>query len=178
MNGVQQEVDTRTALRIHVLQESITQAASSTCPGRVLAISPQMPGRDLCKPLGASIEGFVNGETAPFSVTGSQTEVGSSKNTYTIDWSASTATAKEKNYEVSESLGTLTVTSARTTATTTTTTPTQRTTTTPSSSGTTTTTRTTTTATPKTADSSMAVMPFLVSASAALIAGLRRRKRK
>ena len=55
-----------------------------------------------------SITGFVNGETAPFTTTGSQTEVGSSDNTYTIDWE--NGTAKQKNYTVSESLGKLTVT--------------------------------------------------------------------
>lgn len=52
------------------------------------------------------IEGFVNGEEATFTVTGSQTNVGSSINTYTIDWNKS---AKEGNYTVEEELGTLTV---------------------------------------------------------------------
>lgn len=59
---------------------------------------------------GGSLEGLVAGETATFSATGSQTEVGSSANTYEIAWDG---TAKESNYEVaSESLGTLTVTAA------------------------------------------------------------------
>ena len=54
-----------------------------------------------------TISGFVNGETAAFTTTGSQTEVGSSTNTYAINW---TGTAKQGNYVISESLGTLTVT--------------------------------------------------------------------
>ena len=54
-----------------------------------------------------SITGFVNGETATFVTTGSQTEVGNSENTYTLTWDG---TAEKTNYTVSESLGTLTVT--------------------------------------------------------------------
>ena len=57
-----------------------------------------------------SISGFVNGESAPFETTGSQTEVGTSDNTYAIDWAAAGATAKQANYTVSESIGKLTVT--------------------------------------------------------------------
>ena len=64
------------------------------------------------KPLTAagSVSGFVNGESAPFETTGSQTEVGTSDNTYAIDWAAAGATAKQANYTVSESIGKLTVT--------------------------------------------------------------------
>ena len=64
------------------------------------------------KPLTAAgtISGFVNGESAPFETTGSQTEVGTSDNTYAIDWAAAGATAKQANYTVSESVGKLTVT--------------------------------------------------------------------
>ena len=57
-----------------------------------------------------SISGFVNGESAPFETTGSQTEVGTSDNTYAIDWAAADATAKQANYTVSETVGKLTVT--------------------------------------------------------------------
>ena len=57
-----------------------------------------------------SVSGFVNGESAPFETTGSQTEVGTSDNTYAIDWAAAGATAKQANYTVSESVGKLTVT--------------------------------------------------------------------
>ena len=56
-----------------------------------------------------SISGFVNNETATFTVTGSQTEVGSSDNTYTITWDG---TAVESDYTLSEDLGTLTVTAS------------------------------------------------------------------
>ena len=62
------------------------------------------------KPLTADgkIEGLVNSETVDFKVTGSQTEVGNSKNTYTLKW---TGTAKKSNYQiVSEEIGTLVVT--------------------------------------------------------------------
>ncbi|MCQ4776053.1 hypothetical protein NE634_20800, partial [Lacrimispora saccharolytica] len=54
-----------------------------------------------------SIAGFVNGETATFKTTGSQTEVGNSTNTYSLTWDG---TAKQGNYTVSEELGTLAVT--------------------------------------------------------------------
>jgi len=57
----------------------------------------------------ASIAGLVNNETATVTATGSQTDVGHSNNTYSLTWNG---TAKEKNYTVSESLGTLTVTPA------------------------------------------------------------------
>ena len=54
-----------------------------------------------------SISGFVNNETATFTVTGSQTEVGTSDNTYAIAWDG---TAKESNYTVSATVGKLEVT--------------------------------------------------------------------
>lgn len=54
-----------------------------------------------------TMDGLVNNETATFEVTGSQTEVGSSTNTYAITWDG---TAKETNYTISETLGTLTIT--------------------------------------------------------------------
>ena len=54
-----------------------------------------------------TISGFVNNETATFTTTGSQTEVGNSKNAYSIKWNG---TAKSTNYQISETVGTLTVT--------------------------------------------------------------------
>ncbi len=54
-----------------------------------------------------TISGFVNNETATFETTGSQTEVGESDNTYTLTWDG---TAKESNYTISKSVGTLKVT--------------------------------------------------------------------
>ncbi len=56
----------------------------------------------------ASITGLVNNETATVKANGSQTEVGSSDNTYSISW----GTAKEGNYAITENLGTLTITKA------------------------------------------------------------------
>ena len=54
------------------------------------------------------IEGLVNDEEVSFAVTGSQTAVGSSDNTYTLVWDK---TAKETNYNIaSVSVGKLTVT--------------------------------------------------------------------
>ena len=56
------------------------------------------------------ISGLLEGETANLKVTGSQTNVGASDNTYAIEWDG---TAKESNYKLeSESIGTLTVTAA------------------------------------------------------------------
>jgi len=63
-------------------------------------------GMPLTAPNG-KLEGLVNGETASFTVTGMQNDVGTSKNTYTLTWNG---TAKEKNYYIaSETLGTLTI---------------------------------------------------------------------
>ena len=59
-----------------------------------------------------AISGFVNGETADFATTGTQTKVGSSTNTYVIDWTAAGNTAKQGNYTIFENLGKLTVTEA------------------------------------------------------------------
>lgn len=57
-----------------------------------------------------SIEGFVADETASLNITGSQTEVGESDNTYNILWDKS---AKESNYKLdSENIGKLKVTPA------------------------------------------------------------------
>ena len=53
-----------------------------------------------------SIEGLVNNETATLNVTGSQTNVGSSKNIASIVWDG---TADENNYQVTNNFGTLIV---------------------------------------------------------------------
>lgn len=55
---------------------------------------------------GGMVSGLIWGETATFTVTGSQTEVGSSENTYTLVFDG---TAKAENYVIKETLGTLTV---------------------------------------------------------------------
>ena len=55
---------------------------------------------------GGSLTGLVEGEEVSFTVTGSQTETGSSTNTYNIDWKD----VIPENYTITESLGTLTVT--------------------------------------------------------------------
>ena len=55
---------------------------------------------------GGMVSGLIWGETATFTVTGSQTEAGSSENTYTLVFDGS---AKAENYVIKETLGTLTV---------------------------------------------------------------------
>ena len=81
-------------------------------PAPLTVTTPSASGVYNGKPLTAagSVSGFVNGESAPFETNGSQTEVGTSDNTYAIDWAAAGATAKQANYTVSESVGKLTVT--------------------------------------------------------------------
>ena len=55
---------------------------------------------------GGKVEGIVSGETVEFTTTGSQTEVGTSKNTYELVWKS----AKKSNYKLaSETIGELTV---------------------------------------------------------------------
>ena len=55
---------------------------------------------------GGKVEGIVSGETVEFTTTGSQTEVGASKNTYELVWKS----AKATNYTLGkESIGELTV---------------------------------------------------------------------
>lgn len=64
-------------------------------------------GRPLTKTDGVTFTGLVDGETVSVTVTGSQTGVGSSDNTYTVDWENSTA--KPGNYIITPDYGTLTV---------------------------------------------------------------------
>ena len=55
---------------------------------------------------GGKVEGIVSGETVEFTTTGSQTEIGTSKNTYELVWKS----AKATNYTLAkESIGELTV---------------------------------------------------------------------
>ncbi len=75
-----------------------TNSASKTYDGKPLTAS-------------GSIKGIVNNEKITLTLTGSQTEVGSSKNTYTLEYKDG---AKESNYTVKEEkIGTLTVASAK-----------------------------------------------------------------
>ena len=56
---------------------------------------------------GGKVSGIVKGETVEFTITGSQTSVGTSDNTYELNW---TGSAKESNYKHGkDSIGTLTV---------------------------------------------------------------------
>ena len=83
-----------------------TNSASKTYDGSALTAS-------------GSFTGLVNDETATFSVTGTQTAIGSSANSYSLTWNG---TADANNYSISEALGTLTVNAAATGGGTTTTT--------------------------------------------------------
>lgn len=59
------------------------------------------------------VDGIVDGETYGFTVTGTQTYVGSSANSYQMTWAKkgeNKYTAKKSNYKVEENIGTLTVT--------------------------------------------------------------------
>ena len=69
-------------------------------------------GTALTKSDGASVEGIVDGETYGFEVTGSQTTVESSDNTYKLTFAedGNEYTAKAMNYKIIEDLGTLKVT--------------------------------------------------------------------
>ena len=69
-------------------------------------------GTPLTKSDGASVEGIVDGETYGFEVTGSQTTVESSDNTYKLTFAedGNEYTAKAMNYKIIEDLGMLEVT--------------------------------------------------------------------
>ena len=70
-----------------------TDSATKTYSGTALTAS-------------GKVEGIVSGETVEFTTTGSQTEVGTSKNTYELVWKS----AKKSNYKLaSETIGELTV---------------------------------------------------------------------
>lgn len=71
----------------------ITPSASRNFNGLALTAGP------------AVVSGLANGETVTVTATGSQTAIGSSSNTYSIDWGS----VDRNNYDVRESLGTLTV---------------------------------------------------------------------
>jgi hypothetical protein len=76
--------------------EAVTQSAKKKYDGKPLTA-------------GGSLSGLVPGETAEFTITGSRTKVGSSPNTYRLEWNGSAA---ESDYSLSENIGTLTVTKA------------------------------------------------------------------
>ncbi len=73
----------------------VTNSATKTYDGKALTAK-------------GTVTGLVNNETVTFTVTGSQTNVGKSDNTYTLDWNGS---AKKDNYTVSSTLGKLEVVS-------------------------------------------------------------------
>ena len=95
--------------------EPITMTVQATVTERPVSITTESAtrtynGTALTAP--GKLEGIVEGESYGFTVTGSQTLVGESQNTYTLTWAeaGNSYTAKKDNYTVTESLGTLTVT--------------------------------------------------------------------
>ena len=91
----------------YVVNEDLGTLKVTPAPLSVTTGSDEKPydGTPLTQPQ-AELSGLVNGESASVTGTGSITRVGSTLNTYRIDWGS----AKEGNYEViEENLGTLTV---------------------------------------------------------------------
>ncbi|MBR3234659.1 MAG: Ig-like domain repeat protein [Atopobiaceae bacterium] len=88
---------------------SKVDGALTVTPARCVVRTPSVTKVYDGMPLTAegTLEGLVAGETATLVTTGSQTEVGSSLNTYDLTWDG---TAKQANYNLSEELGTLSVT--------------------------------------------------------------------
>ena len=105
---------------INELGEDVTDKLNITYVDGTISIVPRRlfvstkggtklyDGTPLAAIKGAKLEGLVAGETATLVATGSQTDAGSSPNTYQIQW----GTAHADDYQVSESLGTLTVTAS------------------------------------------------------------------
>ena len=90
----------------------VTVAGTLTVePAELIVTTPSASksydGQALTATASGWIQGFAAGETATASITGSQTEVGSSQNTYSIEWNG---TAQRANYRIIEDLGTLEVT--------------------------------------------------------------------
>ncbi|QTE69336.1 InlB B-repeat-containing protein [Clostridiales bacterium] len=70
-------------------------------------------GTALTKEDGYTVDGIVEGETYGLEITGSQTEVGNSLNSYIITWAGENEyTAKAKNYSIIDNLGILTINDA------------------------------------------------------------------
>lgn len=109
-----------TADRLRILNaqgEDVTDKLNITYADGTISIAPRRlvvstesgtklyDGTGLAAMKGARLVGLVPGETAMIIVTGSQTDAGSSPNTYQIQWGR----AHADDYQISESLGTLTV---------------------------------------------------------------------
>ena len=91
------------------LNVKVNEGTITINPAELVVVTPDSDKVYDGTPLTAegSISGFVAGETANFKTTGTQTAVGTSANSYEIAW---TGTAKQSNYTISETVGTLTVT--------------------------------------------------------------------
>ena len=99
-----QGVDVTSSLKITKVSGTI-----KVTPATVTVTTPDASKTYDGTPLTAvgTYTGLVNNETVSFTTTGSQTDKGSSNNSYSLVWDG---TAQESNYTVSQSVGTLTVT--------------------------------------------------------------------
>ena len=93
------------SLSNYSVSETIGQLQITPATLQVVTYSATKDFDDTPLTAGGSLTGLVAGETATLVTTGSQTAVGSSPNTYRIDW----GTASPSNYNISATLGTLTV---------------------------------------------------------------------
>jgi uncharacterized repeat protein (TIGR02543 family) len=92
-------------------EDAFGQAAVTITPAQLTVTTPSASKTydGIALSAAGSISGLAAGETVTFVTTGIQLNVGSSVNTYTLTWDG---TAKQGNYMVSASLGTLTVNEA------------------------------------------------------------------
>lgn len=115
-NGIAQDGNPTAKARNYAIQsEAADEGTLTVSPAKLTVTTPgatkAYDGKALTNSKGAKVDGLAKGETATVTCTGSQTRVGSSKNTYTLAW----GTAQKENYTVAkENLGTLTVTAAAT----------------------------------------------------------------
>ena len=99
-------VDVTNELKIEYVNDSIT-ITPATLTVTTESASKVYDGDPLTAE--GSISGLVEGETVSFITTGTRTEVGTSDNTYTLNWTESAKSAKKSNYTIKETIGKLTV---------------------------------------------------------------------
>ena len=112
------DVADSTAVQIRVTVENyepITTTVQATVTQKPVTITTESASKTydasaLTAP--GEVEGIVEGETYGFEITGSQTLVGTSENSYVMTWAGegNEYSAKSDNYTVTERVGTLTVT--------------------------------------------------------------------
>lgn len=106
--------DLETGVEKSIIKNVTGQATYTITPRPVTLTSASAKKEYDGKPLtngDVAAEGFVDGEGAAYTVTGTQTEVGSSENTFTYALNSDTL---ERNYKITTNYGTLTVTAKTT----------------------------------------------------------------